>query len=283
MFAQQLRQTPVRLVVLAIGFLAVNAAFIGPLAAMVNQGNPLLSLLTLVLGVAAAVAEVWLYRWVIRKVEHREATELAAVDVAALRRGTLLGLGMFCVVMLLITIFGGYDSLSWGSFFSVFATAGLMAAVAVIEEIIFRGILFRLLEQMTGTLGAMIGSAVVFGGLHLINDPTAFWGALAIAIQGGLMLAACYAVTRSLWLPIGLHFGWNFAESGIFGTTVSGSSNSGGGLFHSVLDGPTLISGGDFGPEATVFAVLVCSALTLHFVRKMRALSKTEAQELAAV
>ncbi len=113
-----------------------------------------------------------------------------------------------------------------------------MASVAVIEEILFRGVLFRLVEQMTGTVGAMVVSALVFGGLHLLNSPN-LWGALAIAIQGGLMLAAVYAATRSLWLPIGLHFGWNFAESGIFGTTVSGSDNSGGGIFSSVLDGPT--------------------------------------------
>lgn len=84
------------------------------------------------------------------------------------------------------------------------------------------------------------------------------------------MLGACYAVSRSLWLPIGLHFGWNFAQAGIFGTPVSGSDNSAGGILHSVLDGPTLISGGDFGPEATIFAVLVCSTLTVVFLRRLR-------------
>ncbi len=122
----------------------------------------------------------------------------------------------------------------------------------------------------------------MFGGLHLLNPNATPWGAVAIAIQGGLMMAACYAVTRSLWLPIGLHFGWNFAEGGIFGTTVSGSSTTNTGLFSSHLSGPLLISGGDFGPEATIFAVLVCSLVTVYFLRKMKSLSSTEARELVA-
>lgn len=129
----------------------------------------------------------------------------------------------------------------------------------------------------------MIGSALLFGGLHLINPNATLWGALSIAIQGGLMLGACYAATRSLWLPIGLHFGWNFAQAGIFGAAVSGSSTSGGGIFDSVLNGSTAVTGGDFGPEASLFAPLVCTIVTVYFLRRMKRLSSAEARELAAV
>ena len=281
--ARLLQITPVRLVVLLVGFFALDVVIAGPLAQLADTTNPFRALLVLVLGVVAAFAAVRIYRWVIGKVEHRTATEFDPAPArSGLVLGALVGMGIFTVVMLLIATFGGYDSFGWGSFWSMIATLGLMTAVAVLEEMVFRATLFRLLEQLTGTTGAMIGSALVFGGLHLLNPNATAWGAVAIAIQGGLMMAACYAVTRSLWLPIGLHFGWNFAEGGIFGTTVSGSSTTNTGLFSSHLGGPLLISGGDFGPEATIFAVLVCSVVTVYFLRKLKRRSSTEARELVA-
>lgn len=271
MLARLQNSTPLRLVVLLVAFMALNAVVAGPLSALVSTTSPIVALIVLALGVAATIGSIRLYRWVISKVENRTATELDPSSArAGLRRGALLGIALFTAVMLLIATFGGYDSLGWGSFWAAVATAGMMTAVATIEEIVFRGILFRLLEQMIGTTGSLIASALVFGLLHLINPNASLWGALAIAIQGGLMLGAVFAVTRSLWLPIGLHFGWNFAQAGIFGAPVSGSDSSGGGLLHSTLDGPLLISGREFGPEASLFAVLVCSVLTVYFLRRLK-------------
>ncbi|GLY19040.1 CAAX amino protease [Kineosporia sp. NBRC 101677] len=278
MLARLQNHTAARLVVLMVAFLALNAAVAGPLSAMVETTSRFMALVVLALGVLAAIASIRLYRWVIGKLENRQASEVEPGTArAGLVRGALAGVGLFVVVVLLIATFGGYDSLSGGSLWAALATAGMMTAVATIEEIVFRGILFRLLEQLTGTVGALVGSALVFGFLHLINPNGSLWGAVAIAIQGGLMLGACYAVSRSLWLPIGLHFGWNYAQAGIFGAPVSGSDSSGGGILESTLDGPLLISGGEFGPEASLFSVLVCSVLTVYFLRRLRRLSRTEA------
>jgi hypothetical protein len=74
---------------------------------------------------------------------------------------------------------------------------------------------------------------------------------LAIAVEAGVLLGTAYAVSRSLWLPIGLHLGWNLAESGLFGAPDSGSVFH-SGLGHGVPHGPDLISGGGFGPEASI-------------------------------
>ncbi|GAA4604586.1 hypothetical protein BJY16_005061 [Actinoplanes octamycinicus] len=63
------------------------------------------------------------------------------------------------------------------------------------------------------------------------------WGATAIAIEAGFMLAACYAATRNLWVPIGPHFGWNFAAGGVFGVVVSGNGES-KGLLEASTSGP---------------------------------------------
>lgn len=87
----------------------------------------------------------------------------------------------------------------------------LACFVAVAEEVAFRGLLFRILEEGLGSWLALAISAVLFGMLHLANfeDPTP----LSVASQtaGGVAFAAAYMLTRKLWLPIGIHWGWDFA------------------------------------------------------------------------
>src|SRR6185312_21790 len=122
---------------------------------------------------------------------------------------------------------------------------GFMAAAAVTEELLFRGVLFRIVEERFGTWVALTSTGVVFGAQHLSNAHATVWGAIAIALEAGGMLAAAYAATRNLWVPIGLHFAWNFAEGGIFGTDVSGQSGA-GGLLHGELSGPAPLTGGEF-------------------------------------
>jgi membrane protease YdiL (CAAX protease family) len=85
-----------------------------------------------------------------------------------------------------------------------------------------------------------------------------------------LLLGAAYLATRTLWLPIGVHFAWNLVESG-FGTAVSGKSSEFGSLVHSTLLGPSSLTGGSFGPEAGWAAILSClvaSALMLGYAKR---------------
>ncbi|KDN17323.1 hypothetical protein DV20_35675 [Amycolatopsis rifamycinica] len=211
----------------------------------------------LVSGVATAAIALFAYTKVVGRLEQRTATEVAPRDlVRQAGRGVALGVGLFSLVMLLIFACGGYHA-GWGSAAGVVATLGLMTGIATCEELLFRGVLFRVLEERTGTLVAVAVSSAVFGGLHLINPQATVWGAVALAVEMGVLTAGCFALTRSLWLPIGFHLGWNFAQSGIFGTTVSGSTGTAGGLLRGVTSGPTLVSGGEFGPEASAFAVLI--------------------------
>jgi membrane protease YdiL (CAAX protease family) len=141
--------------------------------------------------------------------------------------------------------------------------------VAVTEEILFRGELFRLIQKWAGTTVALTVSGLLFGALHLINPGATVWGGLAIAVEAGVLLGVAYTVTRSLWLPIGLHLGWNFAESGLFGATDSGSSFH-SGLVLGVPHGTAAISGGGFGPEASIFAIVVAVAASVWLHRASR-------------
>ena len=241
----------------------VAVAFVGSQGAAAVQGNPWL---TLVVGIATAVLAVLVYTWVVRRTERRAPVELAPGGAAgATGRGLLIGLVMCGSVIANIAWLGGYTIEGLGSVTGMAALFGFMAAAAVTEELLFRGVLFRIVERRTGTWIALLLTGAEFGLAHIANPNASLWGATAIAIEAGFMLAAAYAATRTLWLPIGLHLGWNFALGGIFGAEVSGNDTA-EGLLDSTLSGPALLTGGDFGPEASGYAVAAGALLTVVFL-----------------
>jgi membrane protease YdiL (CAAX protease family) len=245
-------------------FLAVAAvAFAGGQAITAVQGNAWLSL---VVGTVTAVAAVLVYAWVVRRTESRAPVEVARSGAGRrIVRGVLIGFAMFAAVIVNIAFLGDYHVTGIGSVTGAIGLLGFMAAAAVTEELLFRGVLFRLVEERTGTWIALLLTGVVFGLMHLANPDASLWGAIAISIEAGFMLAACYAATRTLWVPIGLHFGWNFAAGGIFSVVVSGNGES-KGLLDTTMSGPALVTGGDFGPEGSLYTVAAGVVLTLVFM-----------------
>ena len=103
---------------------------------------------------------------------------------------------------------------------------GLALQAAVTEELWMRALLLRLLWRAFGPVPAFAVAALVFGGLHLAN-PGATPLAGATVVMAGLMFCALYALTGRLWVPIGLHLAWNFAQGYLFGATVSGGDLGG--------------------------------------------------------
>ena len=85
----------------------------------------------------------------------------------------------------------------------------LFAVVGIGEEIICRGIAFRLLCDRIGMIWALIVSALFFGFAHIFNDGATVWSALAIAVTSGWLLGVAYVYHQSLWAPIGMHWAWN--------------------------------------------------------------------------
>ena len=253
----------VRLPVLFILMLVVDAITAG-----INNAADGTAFTALITGVATGGLALAAYVALVRYLEGRKPQELELSRARSqLTQGALSGLGLFSLTIGLVAMVGGYHVRGWGSIDGALTTLGLMTCVSVTEELAFRGALFRILEEKTGTYGAVVVSGLVFGGLHLVNKDATIWGALSIAVESGLMFGALYAATRSLWPAIGLHFAWNAAEQGIYGTAVSGAGTGTGGLLRAYVSGPDILSGGSFGPEASVFAILVCSIPTVLLLR----------------
>ena len=207
-----------------------------------------------------AAADVGLYVLLIRWTEHRPAREVAP-RVGDGVAGIAAGLAFFSTVLGLLYLIGVVRWQGLASHFDVGPMLAISILAAVGEELAFRGALFRMIAERCGTATALVVSAAIFGLLHGLNPGATVVSTAAIAIEAGLLLGAAYALTRNLWFPIGLHLGWNFTEGGIFGASVSGGTSK--GLFHIPLSGPVYLTGGEFGPEASVAAVGVCLVAAL--------------------
>lgn len=145
-----------------------------------------------------------------------------------------------------------------------FVVLGLAPGIA--EEIVARGVLFRVVEDGFGTWGALIISAGFFGLGHIANPNATWWTSVAIAIEAGLLLGMAYAWTRSLWFVMALHAAWNFTQGAILGIPVSGMEVH--GLMSATPKGNIYLSGGEFGAEGSVLTVVICTALAAWFTRK---------------
>jgi len=252
-----LSRLPVRLVALFVALALVDVAFqIAPSLVMPRDHGPARAAVQILGALVLAAAMIVAYRFLIRYSEQRGAEELAARHaLGSVLLGTLGGVGLFLVVFLILLASGVAALHGVGSPAGLPAALAIGIGAAVGEEIVFRGVLFRLLEQGLGTSLALALSAAAFGLLHAFNPGATVVSTLAIAAESGVLMGVAYSASRTLWVPIGLHFGWNFTEGGIFGAAVSGGQYT--GLLGTSFSGPRILTGGEFGPEASILAVLV--------------------------
>jgi membrane protease YdiL (CAAX protease family) len=257
------RRIGLRLLVMLLVF-----AIVLVVSATINSAAAGNAVTALIFGALTATGGLLLYRFIVGRLEKRPVDEVAAATMAPqLLRWVGAGILLFAVTIVVIALFGGYRIAGWGSVGATIVTFGTMVGAAVAEELLFRGALFRLVEEWRGTWVALAVSGVLFGALHLLNSGATIWGAIAIAVEAGLMLGAAYTATRSLWVPIGLHFGWNFAESGLFGSAVSGTTGT-HGLLRGAATGSDVISGGSFGPEGSIVAMVVGTVVAVVLLRR---------------
>jgi hypothetical protein len=197
---------------------------------------------------------------IIRRLGEEPRDDLAAPH--ALRD---LGIGfgggfvLFSLIVGIAAVADVYNIVGEGSTATLLMTVVTVAVVpGIIEEILFRGILFRFLEQFGGSWFALFLTSALFGLSHIVNPNASTFSSFAIAVEAGVLLGGAYMLTRSLWAPIGLHAAWNFTQGYIYDVPVSGIDQQ--GMVEARLSGPELLSGGAFGLEASLIA-LVCATL----------------------
>ena len=256
---------PIVRLVLALLFVLIPISLVQAFAKSFGASS-IDNLIFTCLAVPVAFLAYWGY---VRLVEQRSTTELAIAGAPnELGFGMLLGAGLFTVTIGILWVLG-YFHITGANRWNVLVPSISMAVLSgFIEELITRGIIFRIIEESLGTWIALALSALLFGSMHLGNPHATVTSAVAIALEAGLLLGACYILTRRLWLAIGAHLAWNFTQGGIFGVAVSGTTAQ--GIFQSNLTGPEILSGGAFGAEASVVAVLVCVSGFLFVIARAR-------------
>jgi CAAX protease family protein len=211
----------------------------------------------------AVVILIPLYVFVIAKLGDPKRNDLR--DPKFLRHllwGLIGGTVIFSIAVAIAGALGIYRIVGIGSLNGLLPALIVPAiGAAVTEEMLFRGILFRWLEQFGGSWLALLLTSVLFGAAHL-NNPNASWIAAAgIAMEAGVMLGAAYMLTRSLWFPMGIHAAWNFTQGEIYDIPVSGTKVD--GMVDARLSGDPLLTGNGFGLEASVIAIVVATLFGL--------------------
>jgi hypothetical protein len=182
-------------------------------------------------------------------------------------KGAGVGAAYLCSCVGILAVLGGYR-MSGVTFAGQALAGGLLLhfLVGVFEETLFRGMLFRFLEEGFGSWIALTITALFFGFSHLNNPNATVWSAIAIALEAGVSFGAVYMATRSLWFAMGMHTAWNFLQGAIFGVAVSGTGAPTDSLFQPLIQGNHWLTGGAFGIEASVFAVVLGLGLGISFL-----------------
>lgn len=198
--------------------------------------------------------------------ENRPAQDL---PMRRLLPDTCIGFGIGILFFVLVTgciaLAGCYKVTGMGNDWNALTRAlFLFLVVAVGEEVLFRGIVFRMMDQRWGTPVALIVSALIFGFVHITNENATVWSSVAIAVEAGLLLGAAYKWAGNLWVPIGIHWSWNFFQGPVFGFAVSGNETQ--SLLKTVIEGPEWLTGGPFGAEASIPAFVLGLAFAILFL-----------------
>lgn len=210
--------------------------------------------------IAMAIAGFAVYIGYAHFIERRAVSELSLTGMGRqFGIGLLVGAGLYAACEGVLIALGIYriDGLNpWSYMLPAIAMA---VSSSVFEELLFRGVLFLSVEKWFGSWVALVVSSLVFGLTHLMNAQGTLEGALYIAVEAGILLAAAFMLTRRLWLSIGFHMAWNYTQQAIFASIVSGN-DAAPGLIRSTIKGPDYLTGGSFGVESSVLALVLCTS-----------------------
>lgn len=209
---------------------------------------------------AVAVASYWAF---VHWYERRPVRELQ-IDWRWILAGAVAGALSIALPIALLYATGHYQLTAVRGLSGVGGLLGVILVAAVIEELTFRGLLFRILEERAGTRVALGVSAVAFSVAHYASNGFTLT-TLVSTVLTGLMWSGVYLASRNLWVASAHHFCWN-ATIFLTGLPLSGQEEWRlQAPLVSDYRGSVLWSGGAFGPEDSLVSitltVLICLAL----------------------
>jgi len=240
-----------------------------------NLGS-MISFWTMLTG--ATFVAIYLF-WI--KIDKGSWKEIGLIDPKSIPNfvyGTGLGIGMVTLGYIFMLIFG-LATFELGQFVLGSFTAWLLFFLVqpFFEELLFRGYILRLIERYFSTWTAIIISSILFGLVHAPNENFSYLGLISIGLSG-LLMGWLFVRTGTLWAPAGLHFSWNFFQGVIFGYPTSGINTY--EVLANQYSGPQWLSGGDFGFEGSIFAVLLLTAVFIWELRKGRPTEMDEEESI---
>jgi len=197
-----------------------------------------------------------------------EKREISEISLKRIHINGILSLSagflLISSVILILYISGNYSIISFtGGGLLVFVFIELFAA-SVFEEVLLRGIVFRITEENLNTVWALVISSVLFSILHLANSGFNLVSLISLMLIGGL-LGIIYSYTKNIWSVIFVHLGWNFAQA-FYGLTISGKVFE--GIPRSELSGPLWLTGGEFGLENSYITIGLLAIVFIVLYRK---------------
>jgi membrane protease YdiL (CAAX protease family) len=190
-----------------------------------------------------------------------------------LRTGLLIAAIGMLVTTGLIAATGVVEVVETGLDLRVLALGTLVFAVSgLAEELVFRVLVLGGLRRLLRSAGvALVLSSLAFAALEMVTTAGTTAMSLASTVLGGIMYGVAYLRSGRIWLPVGLHFGWNWVQGTILGFPVSGTTDYSGTFATLRTTGADWLGGGGYGPEGSVFSLvgrLVIIALVLVATRQ---------------
>ena len=210
----------------------------------------------------SAITLLLIYNFLFRYYEKRKITELSLRHLPKETMGGIfLGFSTISLVILLLYALGYYSIIAITDYGYLLQPLSILVAAALIEEILFRGILYRILENWLGTFIALFIMAFLFELPHTFNDNATFLSFL-LGVIFGLTHGLMFTYTKRIWLPFAFHLGWNFAQP-FYGSNLSGLEDL-GYVIKAKFEGPKLLIGTNYGIEDSIISIilltLICSA-----------------------
>jgi len=213
-----------------------------------------------------AILATWFYRTAVDRQSFQTVGFSGGNIIPNILKGGVWAIGIQTIVFLILYVTGAISAelgaFEWLNLLGFFA---LFLLISIFEEVIFRGYITSLLAKELHFIPTLILSSLIFAGVHIGNADFTWMGFGSIFL-GGYLLGILYLKYQNLYIPIGMHWFWNYYHGNILGFDVSGLDVP--GLLSLQMNGADWFTGGEFGLEGSVVTVILLMIVSIYTTSK---------------